>query len=253
VCTWLEITNPSSNHNNAWRLHEDHTGLWMIESQEWQEWLEGKMKFMWIHGIPGAGKTVLASFLIEETKKACAVRISGDVPNKPVVCVYYYCYFARNQDEAAPFLGWLIGQLCRQCRLIPSEIDRLYQLLHVPSISQLLSAFEILLEEFEAVFVVVDAVDESQSRENLLKVLRDCATDHRFDKVRLLATSREYYDIETYFSDISSKVSMSNSAVEKDIGLYVHSALLSNKRFQAWPPTLVTEVENALSTGAKGM
>jgi len=208
---------------------------------------------MWIHGIPGAGKTVLASFLIEETKKACATRISGNVPNKPVVCVYYYCYFARNQDEAGPFLRWLIGQLCRQCRLIPSEIDRLFQFKHLPSISQLLNALEILLGEFEAVFVVIDAVDETQSREDLLKVLRDLATDHRFDNVRLLATSREYYDIETYFSDISSKVSMNNSAVEKDIRRYVHSALLSNRRFQAWPPTLVTEVENALAKGAKGM
>lgn len=225
----------------------------MIQSTDWQEWLEGKRKFVWIHGIPGAGKTVLVSLLVEQAQRACGKQVMNGAQHKPVVCVYYYCYFARNQGEAAPFLRWLLGQLCRQSKLVPSGIDQLFQPKHAPSISQLLNALQIILKEFGAVFVIIDAIDESQSREDLLKIIRDLATDHRFDKIRLLASSREYYDIEVCFSDISSKVSMNNPVVEDDIGRYVHSALVSNRKFQAWPPSLIAEVEGALAKGAKGM
>jgi Cdc6-like AAA superfamily ATPase len=227
----------------------------MLRSKEWQEWLDGKVKFLWIYGIPGAGKTVLASFLVEQAQACCLQRANVLIADqqKPMVCVYYYCYFARNQDEAAPFLRWLVSQLCRQARLIPSEIDRLFQLKHVPSISQLLNALQLVLGEFGTVCVIIDAVDESQSRQDLLKILRDLVTDHRFDKVRLLATSREYFDIELCFSDISSQISMRNPVVEDDIRRYAHSALVSNRRFQSWPQSLVVEAENALAKGAKGM
>jgi hypothetical protein len=233
----------------------------MLKSTEWEEWLNGKKNFLWIHGIPGAGKTVLASFLVEQVQFACndtdfitrQQKSYQGYNRSPVVCVYYYCYFARNQEEAAPFLRWLVSQLCRRADLIPSEIHHLFQLSLAPTILQLLEALEHILKEFEAVFVLVDAADESQSRLDLLKVLRDLATDHRFNRVRLLATSREYYDIQSYFSDISMSVSMRNPLLEDDIRRYVHSALASNRKFHNWSPSLLTEVENALAIGAKGM
>jgi hypothetical protein len=111
VCTWLESTNPSSNHIDALKLREEHTGLWMTESTDWKEWLEGKTRCLWLHGIPGAGKTVLASFLVDQAQAACLKLTITASQGKPVVCVYYYCYFARSQDETAPFLRWVVGQL----------------------------------------------------------------------------------------------------------------------------------------------
>lgn len=209
ICTWLESSNPSSNHNNAWKLREDITGLWMIQSTEWQEWLHGRKKFLWIRGIPGVGKTILASFLVQQAQAACHEQMTLTAYQKPLACVYYYCHFVRNQDEAVPLLRWVVSQLCRQLRLIPSDIVRLFELNHHPSISHLLDALQLILEEFETVFVIIDAVDESEPRQDLLKILRDLATDHRFDKVRLLATSRDYYDdIEACFLEISSPISM---------------------------------------------
>ncbi|KAI1880907.1 hypothetical protein JX265_001147 [Neoarthrinium moseri] len=260
ICHWLESTNPSSSHNSAWELREDFTGLWMTDSEEWAKWLAGKEKFLWIHGIPGAGKTVLASYLVEEARSYCRnsarrkQTVSIDLSTtKPTVSVYYYCYFARNHDEAAPFLRWLLGQLCRHSNLIPTEIVALYETAQVPSLSVLLEAVSVSLRYFETVFVLVDAVDESSQRHNLLKILRDLVTDHRFDTIRLLATSREYYDIETCFEGISTAISMNNPVVETDIGRFVHSALLGNKRFRSWPASLTHQVERALTKGAKGM
>jgi hypothetical protein len=244
-CKWIEQTNPTRRHNDSCELHEHHTGGWVIRSSEWQAWLQGSKTFLWIHGIPGAGKTVLVSFLIEQAK--CSY------DSKRQTVVYYYCYFAQNQDEAKPLLRWLIGQLCRKSGAVPHEIMGLFQISHEPSLVQLLHALHSILQEFDTVYFVIDAVDESLPRETLVKVIRDLATDQRFAKIRLLVTSREYIDIETAFSPISIAVSMTNELVTEDIQIYVHATLRSHAKFANWPQDLLLEVEEALAKGAKGM
>ena len=99
--------------------------------------------------------------------------------------------------------------------------------------------------------VIIDAVDESLSRLDLRRAGRDLVTDSRFEAIRLLATSREYYDIETHCSAISVMLPMNNAHVQEDILLYVKSAIASNTRFRTWPQSLTTLAENDLSKGAK--
>lgn len=219
----------------------------MLRSEEWNDWLRKKIRFIWIHGIPGAGKTVLASFLsqnIPEISKS----------SRPSGSIYYYCYFAHNQDETAPFLRWVISQLCRQTSHVPASVLSIHDTGREPSTHHLLASLEEILAFFEDVYVVIDAVDESREpRTEMLSVLKTLATNPRFERIQLLATSREYFDIESVLSTISVPVSMKIGLVEKDIRTYVHSALRSNHRFSKWPDTLQDEVENALAVRAKGM
>lgn len=49
---------------------------------------------------------------------------------------------------------------------------------------------------------MIDAVDESQPRENLLRVLRDFAMA-RFKKIQLLATSRQSVNIKTVIGAVA--------------------------------------------------
>src|SRR6202023_1408526 len=87
ILDWLVGTNPSENHNRAPGLHELHTGRWLTRSPAYRGWLNGSNRFLWLHGIPGSGKTILASFVIEDVKDICqqsAVNRQG--------WAYYYCY-----------------------------------------------------------------------------------------------------------------------------------------------------------------
>jgi hypothetical protein len=59
VCNWLVLTDPSPLHNRARRLYVPGTGSWMLRTPEWTDWLAGINGYVWIHGIPGAGKTSL--------------------------------------------------------------------------------------------------------------------------------------------------------------------------------------------------
>lgn len=122
-----------------------------------------------------------------------------------------------------------------------------------PSLVELLQALEVMLDNFEITYVIVDAIDESKPRKDLLRVLRDLATDARFKKVQLLASSREYIDIEKVMEEFSISVSMANPFVEEDIRLHIRSNLQSDPKFRRWPQELLDEVEAAVSKGAEGM
>ncbi|OIW28792.1 hypothetical protein CONLIGDRAFT_644953 [Coniochaeta ligniaria NRRL 30616] len=221
-------------------------GEWLLRTPEWRGWLSRDARFLWLRGIPGAGKTVLASFLFQQLKAEFQHR-------RKAVC-YYYCYFGHNQDETTPFLCWVLSQLCRRAGRIPANINQIRQDGYRPDDNELLLGLENILESFDVAYIVVDAVDESDSRENLIAALVNLVRDTRFDKVQLLATSREYQDIERVFSPIATTIVMAHEEVEKDIRTYVHTALRNRPSpFERWSPSLLEHVEKTLAKEAKGM
>ena len=248
VYKWLQHTDPSPLHHRAQKLYEPGTGNWMLRSPEWPAWLQAKQRSLWIHGIPGAGKTVLMSYLITQVKQHCEQLQAGKA-----ACAYYYCYYGHDQDETAPFLRWLVNQLCREANVVPRSVYKMYNHGGEPSLAELLNALEEVLQTFKVAYVMVDAIDESNHREDLLKVFRDFVTDLRFAKIQLLASSREYIDIERVMNDISVSLSMANNFVQEDIRIHVRHKLISNPKFTWWPQDLLDEVEEAVSIGARGM
>lgn len=247
VFNWLCATDPSGLHERFCDTYEPGTGEWLFRSPEWESWLEEKSRCLWIHGIPGAGKTIFASHLIEAVKDHCYSR------GPKYACVYYYCYFGHSQDETAPLLRWILLELCRQLGRIPLAVHELYRRGGKPTPRNLLLALEKVVQAFDRIFILVDAVDESLDRENLLRVLQDLGADARFENLRMLVTSREYIDIEDAVRDISTPVSMRNPLVDEDITLYVQSKLNSHPRLKRWPSQTRKEVLEALSTQANGM
>ncbi|KAF5556935.1 hypothetical protein FMEXI_989 [Fusarium mexicanum] len=250
VCSWLATTDPSPIHNRSRKLYEDGTGSWMLRSHHWADWLASNTRCLWIHGIPGSGKTILASWLIENVQGHCH-RVSTE--NVPCTSVYYYCYFGHHQDEAPPFLRWVIAQLSRQANVVSTLIHDLFRRGGEPSIPELLDALEQILQVFSCAYIVIDAVDESDPRDELLEVIHTLVTDLRFSNLQLLVTSREYIDIERVMENVSIPVPMANELVEQDIRLHVQSILRSNPKLRCWPDDLLIEVEDAVSTKAKGM
>jgi NACHT domain len=222
----------------------------MLRTPQWPLWIEGKQRCLWIHGIPGAGKSILASYVAEEIEKYCN---SSSGKSSKLGHAYYYCYFGHNQDESSHFLRWIIGQLCRQSEKVPEKLQNIYKSGKTPTISSLLSVLHSTMEGFERVYLVLDAVDESMPRADLLRVIRDLSTDARFSALGLLVTSREYIDIEQVLEVCSIPISMSNSFVEEDIGTLVRSIVQSDVRYQRWPEDLRCEMKDTIPKKAKGM
>ncbi|KAH7150299.1 hypothetical protein B0J13DRAFT_549886 [Dactylonectria estremocensis] len=249
VYEWLHATDPSPLHHQARKQYESGTGNWMFRSEEWKSWIKCKTRCLWIHGVPGAGKTILASHLIDAMQNSRGSKFS----TQKHAFVYYYCYFGHNQNEAAPFLKWTLNQICRQADLVPLYVHQLYKRGGEPSLAELLRSLEEISEQFDGIYLVVDAIDESMERADLLAVLRDLVTDARFHNIHLTATSREYVDIEKMMDEISTPISMRNSLLDEDIRLYVKSRVQRHPRLSLWPSHLRAEVCDALSKKAKGM
>nr|RBQ97257.1 hypothetical protein FVER53263_06745 [Fusarium verticillioides] len=247
IIRWLERTNPSSLHNLAFSKHEPLTTAWVTNSSQWKDWvsLESETRLMWIYGLPGAGKTVLASYVIKELEKLCE-------PANGSVCSYYYCHYSHNQDETVPFLSWVIGQVCRQINWIPPKLKRLHDRGCEPTSADLEQVLEIILQKLDSLYIVIDAVDESTPREELLSLIETMTVDERFEKIRILATSRQYFDIEQSLGEISETISMSNTMVDADIRRFVHARLRSSHRLKRWHDRF-DEIEDILAAMAQGM
>ncbi|KAI3580999.1 hypothetical protein IWW34DRAFT_831548 [Fusarium oxysporum f. sp. albedinis] len=247
IIRWLERTNPSSLHNIAFNKHEPLTTAWVTNSSQWKAWLSltSETRLIWIHGLPGSGKTVLASYVIEELEMLCK-------PANGSVCSYYYCHYSHNQDETVPFLSWIIGHVCRQISWIPSELKRLHDHGCEPTTTELEEILEILVNKIDVLYIIIDAVDESIPREDLLLLIQTITVDKRFEKIRILATSRQYFDIEQSLTQISTSISMSNSMVDADIRRFVHSRLRSSNRLKRWHARF-DEIEEVLASMAQGM
>ncbi len=109
---WLEITTHRHCTTQRSRSTRKIPAPGCFKRLEWHGWLEidGHDRLLWLHGIPGAGKTVLASFAIEQLKEICSHEVG-------LGCAYYYCHYSHKQDEAAPLLRWAVSQLCRQAKM----------------------------------------------------------------------------------------------------------------------------------------
>jgi hypothetical protein len=243
----LVITDPSSIHNGAWELHEPHTSQWLTRCPDYKDWIHGTTSLIWLYGIPGSGKTVLASFVIEDVKK-----LAKSSPG--MGWAYYYFYFRREKDEVPHFLCWIINQLCRQSKQIPPEVLELHRHGGELSTESLLIALSAVLRDFQRVYLVLDALDESTNRRRLLDVLVKLPVNADFAKLQILAASREEPDIERALGPISTVISLNqNQWVENDIRLYIESCLCEDRKLRRWPEALRSEIEAALVKGAKGM
>lgn len=56
---WYSAVDPYSNHSAACEKREPTTGDWFLNCAEFAAWLISQKSFLWLHGIPGCGKTVL--------------------------------------------------------------------------------------------------------------------------------------------------------------------------------------------------
>jgi Cdc6-like AAA superfamily ATPase len=211
--------------------------------------LEGENRLLWIYGIPGAGKTVMASFIIEEIAAFCAEKQLNEQYGQ----TYYYCDFRRNQDETCHFLIWIISQLCRQKEAMPEQLQILVERGTAIAYDDLIVVLEAIVQKFSSVYVIIDGLDESKNRDNLLMLIQKLASSARLSKMRIIAASREEEDIKRALTCLGSSISMSNSFVDEDIAQFIEVWLKHDQKMLAWPEDLRREVKQKLTNGARGM
>jgi hypothetical protein len=65
VIKWLFHSDPNTNHNTACEKRSERTGLWFLQDTRFAAWRNTPGSVIWLHGIPGCGKTILRYCLFD--------------------------------------------------------------------------------------------------------------------------------------------------------------------------------------------
>lgn len=163
------------------------TGMWLFESAHFQDWMQSKNGTLYCQGIPGAGKTMLASIVADYL-------ITEYSDENFIVLSSYYDYKDNANQCTDKMVAALLRQAIEMSQTVNEAIKKLHELLVNGSkilIKFLFGVLVSILKGFPRIFIVLDALDECsdlRSRKHYLhwlEALRKECTD-----VRLFLTSR---------------------------------------------------------------
>ncbi|KAJ7589356.1 hypothetical protein C8J56DRAFT_784927, partial [Mycena floridula] len=250
---WISKLDFQATQKETFARHATGTGDWFLKQQQFVDWKDGKTKFLWCPGIPGAGKTILSSIIVEHLRSAILQ------PKIAVICIY--CDY-RQQEEQTPsqLLGSVLKQLVQQHPVLSDHLLTLHktclsQHAH-PSIAELFAALRTEVLLYSQVYIVVDALDES-SESNQARELFFSAHPQGLwslpDHVHLLVTSRDILSISQEFNNIAR---IPIKAHDEDLETYIRGRITTDKKLKKLVKedvNLTTEIIEQVSLKAAGM
>ncbi|RII22710.1 hypothetical protein CUC08_Gglean013428 [Alternaria sp. MG1] len=255
IRSWLSAPDPSTNYHKAHKQRQAKTGLWLLEGEQFTRWKKSAASRLWLYGIPGCGKTILSSTVVENLLEYC-----HDDTN--IVTAYFYFDFNDIQKQDPELmLRSLLCQLVQRSVVIPKGVDALFSSCEngqrKPSSHALLQVIKEAAQEFTHVYVVLDALDECAQRLELMDML-EAVAEWQLDNLHLLMTSRKERDIERSLEEYireEDAVCLQRDVVDQDIQRYVQQRLCVDKGLAKWNNNAVVrqEIEAALMGGARGM
>jgi Cdc6-like AAA superfamily ATPase len=251
---WLSPVSPLQNHQTAQSLYQKGTGRWFVDSPDFVHWIEMKNSAIWLYGIPGAGKTILSSLIIEEV---FSLQDSG--------VAFYYCdYKNATSQEPTNILGSLTKQLALQNSRALTKARDFYVYHHPagrpssrPTEKDLGALLQDVSKEFAEVTIIVDGLDECGAspgidRSELVRILSTLHGEHA-GSIRTAIASRQEPDIEERFNSFT-KVSI--AAMSLDLELYVACEVerrTEARKLRIRDSSIKGEIIDVLVNGADGM
>ena len=170
---------------------------------------------------------------------------------------FYFDFSDTEKRQYGSLLRSLITQLALQNPETQELLNRLYSQCQngqtEPSIDKLEATLHALLKEQKRAFFVLDALDECQEREPLLRLIGELI-DGNSGNVNILATSRKEYDIEVALDPLAcNQICIQNSLVDVDISLHVDERLRNDPKLKRFPQNIKDEIRTALVKGSLGM
>ena len=249
---WFLTTDPYDNHSKACEKRQTGTGNWLLEDSEaFRIWRDNVKQSLWLYGIPGCGKTVLCSSIIEHVKSLCAHPAKKGF----AVAFFYFDFSDANKVDVHNLLRSIVAQLSKQRDTGHQEILKLYREYgkekRKPPNSVLESCVQGLAQQFQGVYLIIDALDECKERAAMLGLLSRVLLN---TEVNLLCTSRNEQDIQVGFGGmVKTEIAFPKQAVDADIQAYVQNLLLNDSILKSRPERLKSRIEEELTRGADGM
>ena len=251
ILQWLAAPDPSSNHNKACQAKQRETGRWLIDSANYISWKTQQSSFLWLHGIPGCGKTVLCSTVVEDIASRCPVG------GRKALAYYYFDFNESKKQTCEGLLRSLVTQLLGQVAGGEETVEALFSNCgegqREPTPKGLIQALRQLSEPLDQTYLVFDALDECVEIPAVISLLEEIRGWHNHN-LHTLVTSRKEVAIEKGFRSLTTdQIRVQNFLVDDDIRLLVRECLRSDPELSRWSEPIKAEIEKTLYEGSKGM
>lgn len=249
ILNWLSKIDYAPQQNDYISRREQGTGERLLRSPEFTAWLEAGKQTLFCPGIPGAGKTIQTSILVDHL-------IDSFYEESTVGVAYQYFNFQRHQDQKAEFLmANLIKQLAQYQTPLPSSVKSLYERLEKkkkrPSLQDLLETLQSVVSSYSRVFVVLDALDECDDSDgSRTKLLDGLFNIQSKVGLNLFATSRFIESIEKRFAGLPS-VTIRPS--QEDIFNFLDKHMAQLPDFVQGDEDLQNEIKTEIEAAIEGM
>jgi hypothetical protein len=257
VIKWLHAPDPSTNYNKALKQRQGGSGLWFLQNDVFAGWKTRQNSFLWLNGIPGCGKTIISSTIIEHLEKTLPCKL---------VLYFYFNFNDKGKQTLHNMLCALISQLYPK-NLNNSQEQALESLFsscqdgrRQADTESLREIFFNILDHFKEVWLVLDAIDECCTRkgtEGLLSWIREALQSNQRN-IHLLMTSRPEHDIEVGIRKYACNddiFELQSSLITNDIRAYAHMRVSEDNAFRRWRsnPKVQNEIETQITEKADGM
>ncbi|KAF5493183.1 Ankyrin repeat domain-containing protein 50 [Colletotrichum fructicola] len=229
IRSWLSPPDTSTNSNHARESRHKGTGAWFLESVAFREWKLRSRRHLWLYGMPGSGKTVLSTTILDDL---------AQMDNR-VTLEFFFDFNDIGKQKPDDMYRSLAFQLYTRQEESRKVLDDLLAShdngRKQPTTGTLSKCLQAMIQVTGEMCIVLDALDECAKRTELLKWIQDFVSSPDVTHVQLLATGRPEEEFVCGLRDWVS-ISLEKEFVNEDIRSYIGARLQQSEGFKKWAP-----------------
>ena len=251
ILNWLTPVNYDTQQSDFISRRQAGTGQWLLDSGKFQHWASHPKQTLFCPGIPGAGKTIIASIVVEYIQ-LYPVKKNSNYKDLDIGMAYLYCNFQRQHEQKfGDLLTSLLKQLVQKQASIPDCVKALYDQYkgerpRLP-IDEILKALRTVISSYSKVFIIIDALDECGCRTKFLSEIFKLQDE---TGANLFATSRHIPEI---LKEFKGSVSLEIRANDEDVRKYLDGQMSTLRGFVRDNLALKKEIKTAIINAVDGM
>ncbi|KAK4198559.1 ankyrin repeat-containing domain protein [Triangularia verruculosa] len=231
------------------------TALWLTQGDKFKDWLCTPRSKLWLGGIAGAGKTVIAGAMISQALSLC---------NPECAVAFFFCDVSKGAATSLTDLfGTLAAQLARQSEDAYQTLERYYSELNpergvtrAATVDRLGFVLAEMIGCFTRVYIVIDGLDEyGQEATKIITTLSRIWDSTETCSIALLSRDEAY--IREELEDELEFEYLEVAARKEDIEPYVIAKIEEKFRKGKKKREMMEEtkeaITNALVAGSGGM
>jgi len=251
ILDWLTSVDYASQQNDFIAKRQDGTGEWLVGSDEFQQWEHNKNGILFCPGIPGSGKTMMVSIVLDRLFK----KFRNDTS---IGIAFLYCNFRQQQEQRLIdlFLS-LLKQFSQRQPLLPECVTRLYEDHERdqtrPSFIEISDALCSTIANCSRAFIIIDALDECSATDRILsRFMEELFSLQAKTSSSLFATSRPILGIPEEFERRGGSI-LEIRASDEDMRRYLDGHINQISTFVREASGIERKIKSAIIKAADGM